>query len=171
MSAYLCENAHLCFLISADLFLRWEPPPNMIVPDFKAKDLQRENLASLKARYGETDPTEPPEYTEAVYKKVRQYFLDPRRSNAEKVAQVFMAIDCYEYQSCEHEEWDESKARRFCDDLRKAWARELPGYDAAAWRIPDLPALYPPSLRVGKGKLWRALSSFFKTILSRAFSV
>ena len=48
---------------------------------------------------------------------------------------VLKAIDCYEYQSCEHPEWEESEAFAFCDSLRRSLIGSLPGYDQAAWSI------------------------------------
>lgn len=51
---------------------------------------------------------------------------------------VLKAISCYEYQSCEHPEWERSEARRFCDSLRKHMINHLPGMDdAAGWEIND----------------------------------
>ena len=47
------------------------------------------------------------------------------------------AIDCYEYQSCEHAGWPRSEARALCAALRHRLIGELPGYDAAPWGIED----------------------------------
>ena len=38
------------------------------------------------------------------------------------------SIDCYEYQSCETEDWEQSEAYRFCTALRRHLIHELPGY-------------------------------------------
>ena len=48
---------------------------------------------------------------------------------------VLKALDCYEYQSCEHPAWLKSEAREFCDHLRTAAIRALPGYEEAPWEI------------------------------------
>ena len=40
---------------------------------------------------------------------------------------------CFEYQSCEHEGWESSEARAFCEALRSACIYALPGYADAAW--------------------------------------
>ena len=53
MSAYLCENAHVEFLVSAGLFVRDYLPPTMAEPDRQAQCLRQENLASLRFRYAE----------------------------------------------------------------------------------------------------------------------
>ena len=52
--------------------------------------------------------------------------------------QVLKAISCYEYQSCEHPEWEQSEAHDFCRVLRHAAVNALPGYDDAAWEVPPL---------------------------------
>jgi hypothetical protein len=49
--------------------------------------------------------------------------------------QVLKAIDCYEYQSCEHPQWLESESRVFCQSLRARAINRLPGYDEAAWEV------------------------------------
>jgi len=48
---------------------------------------------------------------------------------------ILKAIDCYEYQSCEHPGWRYSQAYAFCDALRSRLIGELPGYDEAPWGI------------------------------------
>jgi hypothetical protein len=50
--------------------------------------------------------------------------------------QVAKACDCYEYQSCEHREWETSEAKAFTDSLRESQWRRLNGYDAADWGAP-----------------------------------
>ena len=52
------------------------------------------------------------------------------------VVGLYKAIDCYEYQSCEHSGWLASNARVFCANMRARLARDLPGYDdAPTWGI------------------------------------
>jgi hypothetical protein len=49
---------------------------------------------------------------------------------------VLKAIDCYQYQSCEHPGWQTSEAKAFTDALRRAWTHLVPGYDEAPWGAP-----------------------------------
>ncbi len=49
------------------------------------------------------------------------------------IAEACKAIDCYEYQSCEHPEWAESTARGFCDCLRHELIIQLAGTEGAPW--------------------------------------
>ncbi len=48
---------------------------------------------------------------------------------------VLKALACYEYQSCEHAGWTDSIPAQFVRDLRSAYTRRLPGWDAAEWSI------------------------------------
>lgn len=50
---------------------------------------------------------------------------------------VFGAIRCYTYQSCAHDDWEKSEAHGFCEALKDATIRRLPGSDSAAWGAPD----------------------------------
>jgi hypothetical protein len=43
------------------------------------------------------------------------------------------AIDCYEYQSCEHRGWQGSGAKAFCERLRRLLIGCMAGYEAAPW--------------------------------------
>jgi hypothetical protein len=45
------------------------------------------------------------------------------------------ALDCYEYQSCEHPGWEASEAKAFCDSLRSSLIGALPGYEEAEWEV------------------------------------
>lgn len=46
---------------------------------------------------------------------------------------VLKAIDCYEYQSCETDDWETTEAFRFCQALRRHLIHDLPGYEKAPW--------------------------------------
>lgn len=46
-------------------------------------------------------------------------------------AELAKGIANYEYQSCEHPEWESSEARAFCLAMKEAILSSLPGYDAA----------------------------------------
>jgi hypothetical protein len=82
-----------------------------------------ENIRSVDSRYREENGV-------GAYEHVRSSLLiDP--------VQVLKAADCYEYQSCEHEEWIESEAKTIIDALRDAACNAMPGYDAAVWGAPE----------------------------------
>ena len=49
--------------------------------------------------------------------------------------ETLSAIDCFEYQSGDHPEWNGSTAHRYCTALRGRVAGLVPGYDAAGWLL------------------------------------
>lgn len=51
------------------------------------------------------------------------------------VVQALKALDCFDYQSSEHPDWESSPARKFSDCLRARLITMLPGYDAAQWEV------------------------------------
>ncbi|OGT35667.1 MAG: hypothetical protein A3F11_07110 [Gammaproteobacteria bacterium RIFCSPHIGHO2_12_FULL_37_14] len=52
-----------------------------------------------------------------------------------KPVDFFKLCDCYEYQSCETNEYANSVADRAIFSLRKQLIRALPGYEDAAWGL------------------------------------
>lgn len=60
------------------------------------------------------------------------------RARTLTAVQALNAIAGYEYQACEHPGWESSEAHAFCNALRLALIRALPGYDDAdTWSIDD----------------------------------
>lgn len=78
---------------------------------------------------GTTETLSVPEYA----------YLDEYRfpvgTRAPSPVATLKAIDCYEYQSCEHAGWKDSEAKRFCEALRDDMITRLPGYSEASWGI------------------------------------
>jgi hypothetical protein len=72
------------------------------------------------------------------------YRFTPMTEDPDPVV-ILKLISYYERQSCGHRGWETSEARKFCEDLRLACIRALPGYDAAPWRIDDLQEAELPS--------------------------
>jgi hypothetical protein len=57
-------------------------------------------------------------------------------SRTREPVEVLKAIDCYEYQSCETPDWEQTEAHSFCQTLRRQLIHQLPGYDQAdTWPI------------------------------------
>jgi hypothetical protein len=156
VSAFVVDRAHVDYLIGAGLRLgvrhpvAWYDPktrPRWVVGGDNSDYLERtaaarrelrpdtadrvggmlwaENHRSVSYRYDEAQAT--PEYSYTVPYRARR--LDP--------VQVLKAIRCYEYQTCECPDWDETEAWEFCDSLRHAAIAALPGYDAAKWEITE----------------------------------
>lgn len=139
MSAWIVSKAHIDLLVGAALKYAHSVPelvrynaklaaklPRGCTPTQLGQILWRENHASIAARYlGEGDPARADAYA----------FAHPKQALVDDALAVLKSIDCYEYQSCEHEGWEKSGAKLFCDMLRKEAVQHLPGYDNAPWGI------------------------------------
>jgi hypothetical protein len=101
--------------------------------------LGRENVASLRARYGKQD-----DYVGTSCPHAKANTFDP--------AAIVKACDCYSYQACEHSGWQMSPARLLIQKIRLAalslagWngrdpaeldigSKAMPGYNEAAWGL------------------------------------
>lgn len=102
-----------------------ELEPGEVSPDGAVAMLWQENVNSLLARYPGDEPgfmvepdAVPPKYIGVHYGAVPPVL-------------VLKAVDCLEYQSCEHAGWDGCEAQRLLNAVRGNAIAELPGYDAA----------------------------------------
>lgn len=133
MSAFVVSKETIDVLVNAaqagvsDRGLRWHNGTRHLdrsgggteTPGEVGAMLWAENVASVNHRYREED-------WEPVYE------FRPLLCSFTP-AEVFKAIDCYEYQSCEHEGWETSEAASFCDALRRKYTYRVDGYSAAPW--------------------------------------
>ena len=143
MSAFIVSEDHIDALVSVALFGvaevpalsgRWHTPyfgnPGHKVEvhnaDKLGEMLVRENVASVQARY-------PNERMSSI--EVYRYPFQKLPVPAVGVVAALKLVQCYEYQSCEHDGWDESAAKRFCLAFKDQLIRCLPGYDTAPWAI------------------------------------
>ncbi len=139
MSAYLVDENHINYLVGAALSRRiggihgfyvyhdTENNEPVKLTEENAREIgQRlwtENYHSVSYRY---DPDTWPTPLFSGLKCVLEY--DP--------VQVLKSIHCYEYQTCEHSEWELSFAHKFCVTLSKAAINSLTGFDDAEWGAP-----------------------------------
>ena len=153
MSAYIVDRDHIRYLISAALSPSLDRyPPFSWYHDGARHTLPRcdrdrasqvgqmlwnENIKSIEGRYPGTEgkPENMPGKCDGMLIYCHSYgnwpgVIDP--------VQVLKAIDCYQYQSCEHEEWEASEAHAFIAALRAAAISALPGYETAAWGAPRI---------------------------------
>ena len=134
MSCWIVSKEHIDLLVSAGAEMTG------MDPDELGKMLWEENHNSVNSHYTEQQAV-PPYTFEPPPETVKN------NGKVQPVSPVVLikAINCYEYQSCEHEGWEVSKAHEFCKDLKKSLfpnkvmteeqLRELPGYDDAPWGI------------------------------------
>ena len=157
MSAFVVSKSHIDALVTAGLWLpipngplRWfhpeiDPTRSYHEQAGNQRQLTREttgrvgamlwaeNMYSFNARYKEEGWEEP-------------YVFAELPGTPDPVA-VLKMISCYEYQSCEHVEWRRSEAHQFCDALRLAAIRRLPGYDEAPWEAKSPAAFLNAQIR------------------------
>ena len=145
MSAWIVTKAHIDVLVLAGVQFHVpydDTNSSSCRSPLSAADLAAagaglwaENHRSVNHRYDED--TDPPVYTPPT----AEVLLDP--------VAVVKAIDCHVYQSCEHPDWPDGAAGRYCRRLRAAAMSGLPtaavgsdsgrrypiGWDIAPWGI------------------------------------
>jgi len=100
-------------------------------PDAIGEILWHENVVSVRTRYPDDAEDSLPGPNELTMVDVLTYRFT--RPPLPSVVEALKLIDCLEYQSCEHDEWDTSEACHFLGSLRRALIRCLPGYEKAPW--------------------------------------
>jgi len=166
MSAYVVDKAHIdailraaeALLQRAGYGLTWyaRDPAGMTDQERQAayrrldhSDLDEvgqmlldECVASVGDRYQDDGITDLPGPIDAYwlipYKYDRRAGEGPGCS-APSPVETLKLVHCYIYQSCEHDGWKDSEARRFCRALEGTSARLVPGYDEAPWGWPPEP--------------------------------
>lgn len=96
-----------------------------------AKLLWKENHKSVNFRYNEKTRTP------SIKLKDFDYYQD-LLTNFSKI-EVYKLVQCYDYQSCEHDTYQKSKAKMIVNNLLIHLAADiignLAGYDKAEWAI------------------------------------
>lgn len=121
-------------------------PIELVGPSVIGQRLVDECVASVHARYPDTDPDEGdlPGPVDAYY--MGPYVWEPYRRGGDNgsrraiappasTAVIAKQIAHYEYQSCEHDAWEESEAYAFCRSFAEALLSCLPGWSEAPWGI------------------------------------
>jgi hypothetical protein len=117
----MCTDAHISALVNATREYRIDLPRGYSPEEWFAV-LVAENVLSLTSRYGKRD---------APKKTTHRYTPGP----ALPAIHVIKLAQSYDYQSCEHDGWETSEAKRWIDNLIAGLVYQLPGYGAAPWAI------------------------------------
>ncbi len=145
MSAYMCSEKQLTVLAAYAVKHCLDSVPRRLRPaldndGFEHKPgaynraircvfsmLVSENLASLASRYPEDTSGQ------ATFDS---YSVDDRMLR-EELPKVHIIKLChhYAYQSCEHDGWRDSEARKLIDQVESHAVHNLPGYNEAPWGI------------------------------------
>jgi hypothetical protein len=102
MSAFQVSDNHIWMIVRAYAELTGEDIDQQDIAD----RMLCENIRSVNFRYREE--TEIPEHCEQNWPEG----FEAARAKY-NFADLTRMVQCYEYQSCEHEEWDRSAARQF----------------------------------------------------------
>ena len=130
MSAYIVSRKHIAYLVTAyQRYGEYLPERN---PTELGNLLWQENIKSVKYRYHDKPIDQLPGgligeaclYTHRVFPPLS---LDP--------LWVIKACECFEYQSCEHPDWQQFEAYRVVASIKSAAIHHLPGYEQAPWGI------------------------------------
>ena len=121
MSAWLCSDKHIFelakYYVENCQFYSYEKM------SFReaAKELYNENCNSLLARYGDEYPPikVPANYVPTI----------------DNIFVMAKQVNCYEYQSCEHDGWEDSKAHAMCRAIKESLLTKNDEYENAPWGI------------------------------------
>lgn len=136
MSAFHVSATHIGAIARAATSTRRgdvRVPPDCLdefgTPDFGKvfAALANENARSVAYRYSEEPEPVQSIGREGVYPLAWQ----------KPCGWLLKVLDCYEYQSCEHPDWEGSHVKRMIDDLRAASWRRAPGYEETPWGLDD----------------------------------
>ena len=145
MSAFIVDKKHIDLMVNgivkgtSDGVVK----PARKNPDRLGQMLIGECVASVSARYPNASRNG------GLPGPVYEYYLKPYEFEDPKYrptsAELYKAIDCYSYQSCEHDAWAGSAAAKLCDRVRAVIAKAKKSgdyptsvahraeYDAAPW--------------------------------------
>jgi hypothetical protein len=64
-----------------------------------------------------------------------RYRYTPPLHTSWSIIELLNALECYEYQSGQPDQWESSQAYAFCREMQKTLTAQLPGYDKGPWAI------------------------------------
>ncbi len=151
MSAWVVSHVHINVLVAARHFVRQAQPAAKLCEDLIDTDLGRmlwrENMISVAHCYPDKEETQIDEAALANY----QY--EPMAATP---VEVIKAVHCYQYQTCEHDGWAASDAKKYTDELVDDLTRLLPGYTVAPWAFGEEWAAQQGIEGVAKSKMLAA---------------
>lgn len=112
MSAWILSPNHIHYIVSCAVKVGMAstaigPDMGRINADKLGTILHRENVKSVNCRYAEKNQPKPYRWDEGKVFEQAPF----------SIPQAFQAIACLDYQSCEHDGWKRSQARRLLLEL------------------------------------------------------
>jgi hypothetical protein len=144
VSAFVVGEDHIHYLVQAARHYAVADRTNSYYHDGQAiqfddwtglgRMLLQECINSVQYRYSDSPPFNLPGPIPTPI--ADNYVYRPIRVPVEP-AQVFSAAACYEYQSCEHPEWEGSQAHSFLRWLTRTAQQHVAGYENAMWEVTE----------------------------------
>lgn len=129
MSAFIVSRGHIEYLTNAAIAYR---VVSAMDADGFGQMLWDQNIRSVKARYpNEPSDTLPGPVGEDFEYKHRLTLHTPRLDPVS----VIKASQCYDYQSCETDDYRNTPAGCAVEAIKARAIRSLPGYEEAPWEI------------------------------------
>lgn len=130
MSAWVCTNAHVDYIIAATVSFdrRRELPMS---PTEAGRLLLQENVRSVLHRYG-PDALSADEVA-AYARQIEQYTFSDVATLTPVAALKLLAS--WQYQTCETPDFKETSAWGLAEKIRSLLVAALPGYDTAPWSL------------------------------------
>jgi hypothetical protein len=146
MSAFVVSKEHIDAIVAAAMpsgaqeGCYWYRGGNGKYADYTNADeigrmLWDECVRSVSYRYPDNDPLPGGAYFDDGTPESEAYVFPLLKAPKLEPVAALKAIQCYEYQSCEHPGWDTSEAKTFCSYLIEHLIQKLPGYAEAAWSV------------------------------------
>lgn len=140
MSAWLCSHQHIAALVGSFMAMK-DQYTTVEDPRALARTLYLENVRSVDHRYRHDA-----QYTSEIVAHYASHPVTKRMIEAWQAkpltpGEFFKALACYEYQSCECEDWRTTEAFKLCDQMRGQVCARVPGYEQCPWGIDNPPPL------------------------------
>jgi hypothetical protein len=146
MSAFIVSKEHINAILMSSTLIQFQPLTwyhddvyhsfTLDMADEIGQMLLDENVASVRYRYQDSPLTELPGKTNNEWLFPFRY--SPFAHRVPTPVEAIKLIRCYNYQSCEHPQWNSSPAKSFCQALLASLISRVDGYDEAPWEWPHI---------------------------------
>jgi len=138
MSAYIVEKRLIGYIVGCDRYMETKTGfcNRDRTPVEQGQALRDENIRSVLYRYPQTTIQTAPGASDRESVFCEEDIVSIGEDSFDPV-QLLKSIACLEYQSCEHDEWEQCQAKKYLDGLRADAVRMLPKWDEAEWGAPE----------------------------------